>query len=96
MDKLLDPLQSSGVKERNILNNVLNLENLIQYVEQNNLNAAFISLDNEKGFDRIEQNYVLKVLDKNNFPNEFTSWIKILYKNISAKVLVNGTFTEKN
>ena len=68
---------------------------MIQYVEQNNLNAAFISLDNEKAFDRIEQNYVLKVLDKYNFPSEFTSWIKILYKNISAKVLVNGTFTEK-
>ena len=26
MDKLLDPLQSSGVKDRNILKNVLNLE----------------------------------------------------------------------
>ena len=55
MDKLLDPLQSSGVKDRNILNNVLNLENLIQYVEQNNLNAAFISLDNEKAFDRLNK-----------------------------------------
>ena len=73
----------------------MNLENLIQYVEQNNLNVAFISLDNEKAFDRIEQNYVLKVLDKYNFPSEFTSWTKILYKNISAKLLVNGTFTEK-
>ena len=94
MDKLLDPLQSSCVKDRNILNNVLNLENLIQYVELNNWNATFISLDNEKAFDRIEQNYVLKVLDKYNFPSEFTSWIKILYKNISAKVIVYGTFTE--
>ena len=73
----------------------MNLANLIQYVEQNNLNAAFISLDNEKALDRIEQNYVLKVLDKYNFPSEFTSLTKFLYKNISAKVLVNGLFTEK-
>ena len=33
MEKLLNPLQSTGVN-RNILNNILNLETLIQYEEQ--------------------------------------------------------------
>ena len=78
MDKLLNPLQSNGVKGRNILNSILNLETLIEYVEQNNLNAAFVSLDNEKAFDRLEQNYIIKVhvLEKYNYPSEFLYWIK--------------------
>ena len=88
MDKLLNPLQSSGVKGENILKNVFSLENLIQYVEQNNLNAAFISLDNEKALYRIEQNYVLKVLDKYNFSSDFISWIKILYKNTRGPLVL--------
>ena len=95
MDKLLNPLQSSGVKGRNILNNILNLETLIKYVEQNNLNAAFISLDNEKALDRLEQNYIIKVLERYNFPSEFLLWIKILYTKVTAKILVNGAFSDK-
>ena len=95
MDKLLNPLESIGVKGRNILNNILNLETPIEYVEQNNLNAAFVSLDNEKAFDRLEQNYIIKVLERYNFLSEFLLWIKILYTKVTAKILVNGAFTDK-
>ena len=94
LNKLLHPFQSSGVKDRNVLNNILNLDTIIQYIEENNLNAAFISLDNEKAFDRLEQNFMIKVLEKYNFPQEYITWIKIIYSNIKAKILVNGTFTE--
>ena len=94
LNKLLHPFQSSGVKDRNVLNNILNLDTIIQYIEENNLNAAFISLDNEKAFDRLEQNFMIKVLEKCNFPQDYITWIKIIYSNIKTKILVNGVFTE--
>ena len=46
-DEILNPLQTSGSKGRNILHNVLNIKIIINYIKQNNLNAALISFDNE-------------------------------------------------
>ena len=96
MDYLLKPNQSSGVKERDILDNILNLKNLIEYTKAKNLQAAFISLDNEKAFDRIEINYMLKVLEKYKFSEYYLRWIKIIYNDITSQVMVNGKLTEKN
>ena len=90
MDCLLNPNQSSGVKERDILDNILNLKNLIEYTKAKNLQAAFISLDNEKAFYRIEINYMLKVLEKYKFPEYYLRWIKIIYNDITSQVMVNG------
>ena len=79
MDYILNPNQSSRVKERDILDNILNLKNLLEYTKVKNLQAAFISFDNEKAFDRIEINYMLKVLEKYQFPEYYLRWIKIIY-----------------
>ena len=95
MDYILNPNQSSGVKERDILDNILNLKNLLEYTKAKNLQAAFIFLDNEKAFDRIEINYMLKVLEKYQFPEYYLRWIKIIYSDITSQVMVNGKLTEK-
>ena len=95
-DEILNPLQTSGSKGRNILNNVLNIKNIIHYIKQNNLKAALISFDNEKAFDRLEHNFIKKVLKKFGFHKNFLKWIDIIYKDMSSKVMVNGTFTEES
>ena len=87
---LINPYQTSGVKDRDILDNILNLKNIIEYIKDKDLSAALISLDNEKAFDRIEINYLLKVLQKYNFPDGFIKWIKIIYTDITSQVMVNG------
>ena len=56
---------------------------------------AFISLDNERAFDRIEHNFIIKVLEKYNFPNYILKWIKTIYSNITSQVMVNGQLTHK-
>ena len=56
--------------------------------------GALISIDQEKAFDRIEINYVLQVLKAMNFGDSFISWVRLLYKDISSQILVNGTLTD--
>ena len=48
-----------------------------------------LSLDQEKAFDRVDHGYLLKVLQKFNFPPNFIRWIRILYTDISSSVIVN-------
>ena len=40
---LINPYQTTGVKDRNILDNSLNLKNIIEYIKDKDLSAAFIS-----------------------------------------------------
>ena len=95
MNDLLNPYQSRGPKERDIINNILNIQTILEYAEQNHESLALILLDNEKAFDRMEQNFVYKVLEKYNLHPNFIKWSKLLYKNITSKVIVNGKLASK-
>ena len=95
MNDLLNPYQSSGPKERDIIDNILNIQTILEYAEQNQESLALISLDNEKAFDRMEQNFVYKALEKYNLHPNFIKWSKLLYKNITSQVIVNGKLTPK-
>ena len=57
--------------------------------------AYFISLDFQKAFDSVDQQWLLRVLQKMNFPTNFIQIIKSLNNNAHVKVLVNG-FQTKN
>ena len=57
--------------------------------------AYFISLDFQKAFDSVDQQWLLRVLQKMNFPTNFIQIIKSLNNNVNVKVLVNG-FQTKN
>ena len=57
--------------------------------------AFFISLDFQKAFDSVAQQWLFRVLQKMNFPTNFIQIIKSLNNNVHVKVLVNG-FQTKN
>ena len=57
--------------------------------------AYFISLDFQKAFDSVDQQWLFRVLQKMNFPTNFIQIIKSLNNNVHVKVLVNG-FQTKN
>ena len=90
---IINNLQTSGLMNKSIINNALNIENIINYIEENEEEALIISLDQEKAFDRVEHKYLFKVLEKYNFPNNFINLIKIIYSNIKTKIQINGCFT---
>ena len=57
--------------------------------------AYFISLNFQKAFDSVDQQWLFRVLQKMNFPTNFIQIIKSLNNNVHVKVLVNG-FQTKN
>ena len=76
---IINEFQSCG-PNRSIINNALNLKSIIKYIRQNDQNYAIISLDQEKAFDRIEHNFLKRVLQKYDFPPNFIKWFEILYR----------------
>ena len=92
---IINNLQSAGIKNKSIINNALNLKTIIDYIEEKDDKGILISIDQEKAFDRVEHNYLIKVLQKYNFPENFIKFIKIIIYDIKSKVLVNGSFTKE-
>ena len=95
LDDIINANQTSGPKGRNIQNNILNIKTIIEYMEIVGNNSAMVLIDQEKAFDRLEQNYLYKTLEKFGFGEKFIKWTKILYNNINSVVQVNGAITKK-
>ena len=69
------------------------LRDLIDYTEKSDGEAAFIFLDQEKAFDRVDHDFLFKTMETFGFGETFIEWIKILYSNASTRVKVNGFLT---
>ena len=65
----------------------------MEYCNSKNLPLAIISLDQEKAFDRVNWNFLDRVLQRMNFGPEFRQWIRAIYTNISSACLHSGFVT---
>ncbi|XP_059074808.1 secreted RxLR effector protein 78-like [Cryptomeria japonica] len=57
-------------------------------------NVAMFLLDFEKAYDRVEWEFILMMLEAFGFLVEFCKWVKILLKDASAQVDINGSLTQ--
>ena len=85
--------QTCGVPGRSTFSNLYLIRDLIEYCSAKNLPLAIISLDQEKAFDRVNWNFLDRVLQKMNFGPEFRQWIRVIYSEISSACLHSGFVT---
>ena len=86
--------QTCSIPGRSILDNNHLLRNIEYYVTQKDLPCAFISLDQEKAFDRVEYEFLFLCLKKYGFGEFLINWILLLYTNIFSSVIVNNFISE--
>ena len=73
---------------------LLNTESAINFVkEKRNFDAGILKIDLQKAFDNVHHNFLFKMLEKFQVPDHLIEWVKIIYKNPTCQVLVNGAFT---
>ncbi len=95
INKLVDRNQSGYVPGRQVTDNIRLLEEIIDYANDRNEESFLITLDAQKAFDSVDHDYLLEILKVYKFPKEYINWIKILYTDLNASVLVNGYTTFK-
>ena len=64
VQKIIHPNQKCGIKGRSIHDGAALIRDLIDYVNYKNLPGLIISLDQTKAYDRVEWNFLFKVLEK--------------------------------
>jgi len=95
LKKLLNNTQTGYIPGRQITNNNRLIEEIIDMVNRNDDEAYLITLDAAKAFDSIDHDYLIEILQLYNFPKTYITWVKTIYCNLEASVLVNGYTTPK-
>ena len=93
LSSVLQEDQICGVPGRSIFSNLNLVRDLTEYCNSKNLPLAIISLDQKKAFDRVNWNFLARVLQRMNFGHEFRQWIRVIYTNISSACLHSGFVT---
>ena len=66
------------------------IQDIIQYLDDEDEEGMIIFLDQQKAFDRVEWGWVDFVLSAFNFGNKFRGWVQMLVKNAVTCIKTNG------
>ena len=87
--------QAGFVPERSLYDHTKTTNLAIEYCELMDKNGCIIALDQEKAYDKIDHEYLWKILEHYEFPKVFIDRIKELYKDTGKAIIVNGKKTRQ-
>lgn len=90
---LISTQQTAYVQNRNISEVGRLISDIIEICDKHNIDGYLVTMDIKKAFDYLEHSFLIAVLEKFNFGENFIDWIKILLKNQESYVLNGGKTT---
>ena len=85
----------TAVYGRRIDHNIHLVRDLIDLANKNDETAAFIFLDQEKAFDRVNHNFLFRTMETFGIGEVFINWVRTIYSNASSVISINGNFSER-
>ena len=83
--------QKCGIKGRKMNDVIRNLASYRDYSK----NGFFVLIDQAKAFDRVNHEYLFMTMETLGFKGNFLDLARMLYKDITSQVMVNGHPTDK-
>lgn len=96
MENIIHTDQNAYIKNRFIGYNIRQIQDIIDYAEQFNIDACILFLDFSKAFDTIEWSFMISCSKIFGFGHSFIRWITTFYTNVSGIVKNNNWLTEKH
>ncbi|XP_026451080.1 uncharacterized protein LOC113351280 [Papaver somniferum] len=91
MDKLISPVQCAYIEGRQIIDDTLIANELVDSRLKSGKPGIVCKIDLEKAFDRINWIYVEFVLQQMSFSKKWCDWLRFCYSTSSFSVLINGS-----
>jgi hypothetical protein len=88
LSKLIDKAQQGFIQDGDITGNLILVKEIIEYCNENDEEGAMILMDFKKAYDRVDREAVFKVLEQMGFGREFVEMVKVLYKEVTAMMVV--------
>jgi hypothetical protein len=94
LDSILDVSQTAYIPGRSVADNLRANFFMKNHCIKKNLDSVLISLDAKKAFDSVDHKYIEVTLRAYGFGDGFVNIFKTLYKDIKARILINGFQSE--
>jgi hypothetical protein len=95
LNEIIDPSQTAYIPGRSVIDNIRSNMYVKDHCKKKGINAILVSLDAKKAFDSVSHEYIEEVLLNYGFGPKLRNTFQVLYKDITARVLVNGHFSSK-
>lgn len=83
------------MRDRNILDGVVIVNEVLDYVKKNGKSCMVFKTDFEKAYDSVSWEFLDYMLNMMGFDNEWRSWINACLQSSSLSVLINGSPTKE-
>ena len=90
LDEIIDVNQTAYVNGRAVADNLRSIMFMKEKCAEEKIESILVSLDAKKAFDSVSHKYIELTLRKYGFGEEFINCFKTLYKDLTAKILING------
>jgi hypothetical protein len=91
--EVVDTNQTTFLLMMYILDNVLLMQETIDWARQSNQPLVFIKLDFVKAYDKVSWGFLFMALEKMGMVVEFINMVKVLFQDMKAIVCINGGIT---
>ena len=58
------------------------IRDMLDMIDKTNETGILVTLDQEKAFDRVDHDFLIRVLFKFGFGPSFRGWVSLFYKNV--------------
>uniref|UniRef100_A0A3B5PV23 Reverse transcriptase domain-containing protein n=1 Tax=Xiphophorus maculatus TaxID=8083 RepID=A0A3B5PV23_XIPMA len=91
MEQVIHRDQTYCVPGRSMVDNVYLIRDILEVSSSLGLQTGLISLDQEKAFDRVEHDFLWKVMRRFGFGEGFIAKIQVMYSDIESVLKINGS-----
>lgn len=85
--------QTCSVPGRTIFSNLQLVRDVLDMINKTNETGILVTLDQEKAFDRVDHEFLMRTLSKFGFGPDFCRWVSLFYNNVFSRVICNGKLT---
>jgi hypothetical protein len=90
MAELVDANQTAFIRGRCIQDNYLLVKESVRLLHRKRIPSLLLKIDIAKAFDSISWPFLISVLRQRGFSHRWISWITLLLRSATTRVLVNG------
>lgn len=98
--ELITPYQSAFVAGKRIQYNILITHKMFHFLKKRRRGSGIprqtefaLKIDMQKAYDRVEWNFLLEILERRRFCEQWIGWIKACNSTVTYQVIVNGNRT---
>ncbi len=92
---IVQPTQSYSIPGRDIADTIGTVRDVMEYMKRDKKGGIVLGIDWNKAFDRVEHEYLFKVLEKFGFGVKIIGWVRRLYEKAKSCIKINGVLTDK-